>query len=1293
MRITSWDIQRFGLWEELAVSNLSEGLNVFYGPNEAGKTTLMQFMRAMLYGFHGERQRYVLGPFPVFHATEENGRTSVLENRRIESGAIDGTADVSAFHGVPKAVTGGKMNVLSGTEPFSLRRVFDTSKRGEEETFTINTPDGLFAGEKIFRQLTSDVDEQTFNNVFAIGLDELQQLAILEDTEAADMLYRLTIGIDRVSLLDAARALVQSRNHLIDPAGKPALIGRLVAQHAALRRDVNQSRVRLREYGELLAEHRQHERAAEQVQEELKKLQHETRLYETALLIADIWDARTAIRREIKLMGNVLPVGEDSVKSLDELRGGIVKQHELLAQIKKERGVLKTKFATLEVNEALWKFTPRLEIVLEQENWIRELEAQINVVKQEVRDIEKQFTESGEKNVGSVWIAAAGENTSAVGLSDEEYVGESRSRLSDYRIPARAVRTANRRYKKTKSLYKEYSEKNRILTEKIAAELSVRQIDDIPSALEKTGEILSHLRRRQTLQQRYEEMVQYRKELDRQNAFLVQNQSLPSWAIAAVVAGVVIFGTMMVFSLKEHNYSLFVIGLIGFAGSIAAKFYFERKNSQNLKTNQRQISMLASQMEHAKQEAAAIDSRYPAHGKSTEMRLQTAQTDLAAFEKLAPLDSQKKEIAYQTEQLDQRLKKAKRAMKLSQKKWDDWLKAVRLPDNTQPSQIRELMGHYDQVGGIQRQYHLKAEELAMRQREMEMLTGQISRVVAAAGITLPDNLAPLVLLERIRKLIDDNEHQMKERDLLQKELRKIFKQHRREKKNLDNLRQKKQELLTQFNVQHDEELRELARGYVDYLSRQDKEQQLQREIDAAVGGFCTENELSEPLETPKREHLAELLEQVKERAETLSLELHDKLETKGRLSQQITEFAQDRSAAGKQLELATLENRIAKHFSQWQVRGLATYVLEEIRSEYERQRQPETLNETSKYFAAMTEGRYTRVWTPFGEHTLFVDDFAGNSLDVSWLSRGTREQLFVAIRLALATTFERHGIRLPLVMDDVLVNYDSHRAFATAKTLLNFTREGESGRQLFLFTCHEHICRMFHALDVPVRILPPFWSDNDEKKTIRISPPPRKKEKSTEKFFDEEQQPKSETVPIETVPIEVKETEQAITSQPAPEIQIPEVIEQPQAVVEKQTANKPKRHMRKHSTKKAVKKTDSGVDKNPTSAAEEEMEYEPSELHALDAEEKGSHNPATDVTPMTSIVENDNSSEHFNQDAEKEAFHNFAVNEIPSINTETKQNTQSLSDNEKTTESYRLYHDERVFDADFFDSIDTEEEE
>ena len=44
MRITDIKIDGFGVWRDLVLRGLSPEITVFYGPNEAGKSTLMQFM-------------------------------------------------------------------------------------------------------------------------------------------------------------------------------------------------------------------------------------------------------------------------------------------------------------------------------------------------------------------------------------------------------------------------------------------------------------------------------------------------------------------------------------------------------------------------------------------------------------------------------------------------------------------------------------------------------------------------------------------------------------------------------------------------------------------------------------------------------------------------------------------------------------------------------------------------------------------------------------------------------------------------------------------------------------------------------------------------------------------------------------------------------------------------------------------------------------------------------------------------------------------------------------------------
>ena len=143
--------------------------------------------------------------------------------------------------------------------------------------------------------------------------------------------------------------------------------------------------------------------------------------------------------------------------------------------------------------------------------------------------------------------------------------------------------------------------------------------------------------------------------------------------------------------------------------------------------------------------------------------------------------------------------------------------------------------------------------------------------------------------------------------------------------------------------------------------------------------------------------------------------------------------------------------------------------LDQVRNAYESDQQPESLAEASGYLTQLTDGRYFRIWTPFGESSLQVDGKDGRSASIEHLSRGTREQVFLSLRLALAAAYSRRGAPMPMIFDDVLVNFDARRAQAAAQTLCQFAA---AGHQVLVFTCHDHIRSIFQSMDVDVRGLP-----------------------------------------------------------------------------------------------------------------------------------------------------------------------------------------------------------------------------
>src|SRR5680860_1880794 len=71
MHIDGWHIDGFGVFSGYSRRGLGEGLTVFLGPNEAGKSTLLAFLRWVLVGYppRGAGDNY-----PPLHGGEHGGR-------------------------------------------------------------------------------------------------------------------------------------------------------------------------------------------------------------------------------------------------------------------------------------------------------------------------------------------------------------------------------------------------------------------------------------------------------------------------------------------------------------------------------------------------------------------------------------------------------------------------------------------------------------------------------------------------------------------------------------------------------------------------------------------------------------------------------------------------------------------------------------------------------------------------------------------------------------------------------------------------------------------------------------------------------------------------------------------------------------------------------------------------------------------------------------------------------------------------------------------------------------------
>jgi uncharacterized protein YhaN len=147
---------------------------------------------------------------------------------------------------------------------------------------------------------------------------------------------------------------------------------------------------------------------------------------------------------------------------------------------------------------------------------------------------------------------------------------------------------------------------------------------------------------------------------------------------------------------------------------------------------------------------------------------------------------------------------------------------------------------------------------------------------------------------------------------------------------------------------------------------------------------------------------------------------------------------------------------------------IARRLLEEAVKRFEQEHQPELLSLINTIFGRITNGRYIQIKTSLDKENPFrVVEKNGNEKTPDQLSTGTREQLYLAIRLGYIEHYGKKSETLPIIMDDVMVNFDEERAQNTVKSLLELA----NNKQIILLTCHENTVKRFQRIKETIPII------------------------------------------------------------------------------------------------------------------------------------------------------------------------------------------------------------------------------
>ncbi|MFA8357312.1 AAA family ATPase [Burkholderia ubonensis] len=140
----------------------------------------------------------------------------------------------------------------------------------------------------------------------------------------------------------------------------------------------------------------------------------------------------------------------------------------------------------------------------------------------------------------------------------------------------------------------------------------------------------------------------------------------------------------------------------------------------------------------------------------------------------------------------------------------------------------------------------------------------------------------------------------------------------------------------------------------------------------------------------------------------------------------------------------------------------ASRLLKWATDRYRDQKQGPMLKRAGEIFAGLTLGEFARL-TVDTERTppaLHAKRTKGASVEVTGMSEGTRDQLFLALRIAALELQLRNRTALPFVADDLFINFDDARAKAGLEAL----RDLSTRTQVLFLTHHDHLLPLVKAV-------------------------------------------------------------------------------------------------------------------------------------------------------------------------------------------------------------------------------------
>ena len=1020
MRLEELYIDGFGHFHERTIGPLPERVTVFYGPNEAGKSTLLAFIRAMLFGFPPQFNRH----YPPLAGGRHGGRVRL-------SNAAGRIYDVGRYAGAS-----GGLSIVTPSGPAS-------------------------DAETVLRQLTGPATSDIFKTVFAFSLDELQEAASLQGSG----IYSAGQGAPRLpklqkELRDRKGKIYLSRGNQEVPQLLNTLKGldeqlKVVADNAS-------------RYGGLAARKSEIGRELHDADAELSQLNARRAEIDNLLNGWDAWLDLFNCETQLRDLPRFEQFPENPIARLESLEDRARQSREVMDDAAEQVRLTGEAAAAQIPGENLLDDASRIEDIRRARSSFDNSVKDLPERRAELGALEKNLVDRL-KDLGPDWDEIQLVNFDAsIGVRQEvEGAKDILSQRQESSHEAqRSLAQANAALTERQTDAREAQERMPAGEPPLDAAGLAHQRDALRAAHGRFDEYERSRQNHENLRGQFNSLTAGQESADSSaRPALLLPVLLAVAGVAMIVAGVVI-----------GDAALF-LGLIGgIVLLLAAAYQLAPGRSAPAAANPL-VDALSRQAVEAETKAEAtrqllVDVAGPlviegevtgAALAASEARIDSAAVALTAWgaamrlveETQSRLASQQQRVDEATQQRDA----TDVAEGNARREWQGWLGRKGLPVSFTPDTVVDFMSRVETTRAIQQQAQAMRDRVRAIEDDINEFRQKVAPLVSAHGLTLDaeDQRQLAAVADELIERMEEVQSRVKERKQAEKQQEENQRSVERQEQRLQSVERDLDELLKAGGADDPEEFRRRARQRAERLERELQRDELLRSLEWLSGPGDKFDAFREALAGADPGQLNKQSEQLLEQQAEVDKRRNSLREERGGIDNEMGQLNSEEESSALRIRRTTLLEQLQDRAREWSRLTIAETLLEKTRRKFEQERQPSVIQHAQDFFANVTGHRYNRLYAPIDEQTITVTDTTGRTKQPSELSRGAREQLYLALRFGLIRDFGEHAERLPVVVDEALVNFDPDRARLAAES---FAELAETN-QVLVFTCHPATADLF----------------------------------------------------------------------------------------------------------------------------------------------------------------------------------------------------------------------------------------